>query len=145
MGPYAHYLMEQSHIRNIPMKDLMTSLKDEWAKLSEIEKAKYKNQFLKDKEEYELAMAQWEAKMLKEGKNDLVRVKSMDEPKTSRVSSRRSNIDSFLLIYTYRSHYFRLSSSKKTVPNRDASVFTQIHPPVRVKARCFTLKQKTLR
>nr|UOA02778.1 transcription factor A mitochondrial-like protein [Monochamus saltuarius] len=86
MGAYALYIKEQSQIKNVSMKDLISSLKDDWTKLSEDEKTKYKNQFLKEREKYETAMADWEEKMLKEGRDNLIRVKSKGKKiKTSRI------------------------------------------------------------
>ncbi|KAJ8916820.1 hypothetical protein NQ315_005827 [Exocentrus adspersus] len=86
VGPYACYLMEQSRVRNMPLKDLLASLKDEWANLPEDQKAKYQNQFKEEKKKYEAAMVEWEAKMIKEGKSDLIRVKSAIESRPSRIS-----------------------------------------------------------
>lgn len=86
MGAYALYIKEQSQIKNVSMKDLISSLKGDWTKLSEDEKTKYKNQFLKEREKYETAMADWEEKMLKEGRDNLIRAKSKGKTKTSRVS-----------------------------------------------------------
>ncbi|XP_018576996.1 transcription factor A, mitochondrial-like [Anoplophora glabripennis] len=86
MGAYALYVQEQSKIRNISNKDLIPSLKVEWEKLSEEEKNKYRSQFLNEKEKYETGMAEWEEKMIKEGRDDLIRVKSRNKQKISRIN-----------------------------------------------------------
>lgn len=83
-SPYTIFVLEQSKMRNIPYKDVMIACKDEWHNMSQGDKDRYSKQYLKEKEEYDLALDKWEKKMIKEGHNDLVRQKtllSMKPPK----------------------------------------------------------------
>ncbi|KAJ8943535.1 hypothetical protein NQ318_023046 [Aromia moschata] len=85
MGPFMHYLVEQGKVRNKPIKDLMSELSETWSKMPEGEKQKYRNLFLKEKEKYEQALVEWESQMLKEGRDDLVRAKTLGEKRPSRI------------------------------------------------------------
>ncbi|XP_057665526.1 transcription factor A, mitochondrial-like [Diorhabda carinulata] len=84
-GPYLLYLIEQSQIKNIPINILMKSSKDEWSKVPETEKQRFKNVYSKEVEKYEKELKNWEQKMLEEGHPELVRTKSKTPEKSSRI------------------------------------------------------------
>lgn len=75
-GPYLLYLKEQSQIKNIPINILMKSTKDEWSKVPESEKQRFKNDYLKEVAKYEIELNKWEQKMMADGHPELVRAKS---------------------------------------------------------------------
>ncbi|XP_060521263.1 transcription factor A, mitochondrial-like isoform X2 [Cylas formicarius] len=76
--PYNLFLSEKSKMTNKSIKVLMSELKGEWAQLPDREKDKYQFQYLKEKERYEREIAAWEEKMLREGRSDMVRVKTLE-------------------------------------------------------------------
>lgn len=79
VGPYLLYLKEQSLAKNMSQKDLMASLKGQWAALPEAEKKKYQDEYVKENEKYNVLLRSWEEKMIAEGHKDLVRAKTLQE------------------------------------------------------------------
>ncbi|XP_072378435.1 transcription factor A, mitochondrial-like [Diabrotica undecimpunctata] len=85
-GPYLLYLQEQSKIRNVPLNILMKTIKNDWAEVPESQKEKFKAQYAKENEKYELELEKWEKRMISEGHPELVRAKSkVPEERPSRI------------------------------------------------------------
>ncbi|XP_028132635.1 transcription factor A, mitochondrial [Diabrotica virgifera virgifera] len=85
-GPYLLYLQEQSKIRNVPLNILIKTVKNDWAQVSDSQKEKYRAQYAKEHEKYEIELENWEKKMISEGHPELVRVKHrVPEERPSRI------------------------------------------------------------
>lgn len=61
------------------LSEFMNEIKSQWAKLTEVEKDKYRFEYKKKKEQYEKELVAWEHKMIAEGKEHLVREKILKE------------------------------------------------------------------
>lgn len=79
MGAFMIFALERAKSENIPYKDLLTASKSKWHQLSQSEKQKYLNLYESEKVKYETELANWEAKMIKQGNVDLVRASSLVE------------------------------------------------------------------
>ncbi|XP_018326451.1 transcription factor A, mitochondrial isoform X2 [Agrilus planipennis] len=79
LAPYFLFLAEKAKERNEKYNELAITLRHEWKQLSESEKQKYSDEFNKNIKEYEEAMKNWEANMIKEGHFDLVRGRALIE------------------------------------------------------------------
>lgn len=70
-----------SKIRNLPIKDLLSEVGQQWKNLTDSEKAAYEIKAHNAREDYKKQMDVWEKKMLIEGRDELVRKKVDIEPK----------------------------------------------------------------
>jgi len=67
----------QSHREGKSFNEVIKEIKDKWTKLPESEKNIYKAEFEKNRVEYEKNLKAWENRMLAEGKEQLIRVKTL--------------------------------------------------------------------
>lgn len=75
-GPYLYFVLDyyaKDKSKYNSYTEFLKQSKAIWESLSETEKQKYQDMFLDDKKRYELEMDEWEAKMVSEGRIDVVR------------------------------------------------------------------------
>lgn len=90
MGAYMIFSMEQSKKLNKSPLEASKQIKELWDKLTDSEKEKYKHQYQKGKQQYDIEMAQWEAKMIEQGHPEVVRSSSQLFEKPSLIQTRKS-------------------------------------------------------
>lgn len=86
MGPFAIYVKE--NFTGSSIVNAMKELKSGWEQLSPAEKEKYTIQFQRSKQQYAVDLANWENRMIAEGKSHLVRSSTLKKPTTSSKSKK---------------------------------------------------------
>lgn len=89
---YMRYVIDKTKGDSRPIKDVAADLKSGWASLSAQEKERYHNEYLQDKKRYEMEMKNYENRMLNQGREHLVRNKSLlDKGQPSRLSQSKKH------------------------------------------------------
>lgn len=73
---YILFILEQAKLTNSAPVKIILQGGAKWKSLTEEEKAKYFEQAQANKRKYEEEMSKWEAKMIQEGRQDMIRLSS---------------------------------------------------------------------